>query len=88
MSASKRHSAPIIRASEIGHWAYCQRAWWLSKEGYENRNRAALQTGLDVHEQHARQVAGAHRTQQFALIFLALGILLLLAAFLIGFSLA
>jgi hypothetical protein len=87
MSSSKRHSTPIIRASEIGRWVYCQRAWWLSKEGYENRNVAALQTGLDVHQQHARQVAGAYRTWQLALIFLALGVLLLLAAFLFGFPL-
>ena len=83
--SSKRHSVPIIRASEIGRWVYCQRAWWLSKEGYESHNIAALQTGLNVHQHHARQVAGAHRTRQLALVFLALGILLLLAAILSGF---
>ena len=80
--SSKRHAAPIIRASEIGRWIYCQRAWWLSKEGYRNRNTAALRSGLDAHQQHARQVAGAHRTHQLALVFLALGVLLLFVALL------
>lgn len=76
----KRPTSPVIRASEIGRWVYCERAWWLARQGYENRNVAALRSGLDAHQQHARQVAGAHRTHQLALIFLALGVLLLLAA--------
>jgi hypothetical protein len=80
--SSKRSASPVIRASEIGRWVYCERAWWLAKQGYRNRNAAALRSGLDAHQQHARQVAGAHRTRQLALIFLTLGVLLLLAAFL------
>ena len=55
----------------------------MAAQGYENRNRAAMQAGLDAHEQHAQQVAGAHRSRTYALIFLALGVLLLLAAFLV-----
>lgn len=82
--SSKRSAVPVIRASEIGRWIYCERAWWLAKEGYRNRNTATLRSGLDAHQQHARQVAGAHRTQQLALIVLALGVLLLLAAFLLN----
>ncbi len=83
MTPSSRQSSPkVIRASEIGRWVYCERAWWMAEQGYENRNRAALQYGLDAHEQHAQQVAGAHRTRTYALVFMALGVLLLLAAFL------
>jgi len=84
MTRSSRQSSPtVIRASEIGRWVYCERAWWMAAQGYQNHNRAALQHGLDAHEQHAQQVAGAHRTQTYALIFLAMGVLLLLAAFLV-----
>ena len=86
MTPSPRQSSPtIIRASEIGRWVYCERAWWMDAQGYENRNRAAMQHGLDAHEQHAQQVAGAYRSRTLALIFLALGVLLLLAAFLAVF---
>lgn len=81
--SSRQSSSPVIRASEIGRWVYCERAWWMAAQGYENHNRAALQYGLDAHEQHAQQVAGAHRKQTTALIFMALGALLLLIAFLV-----
>lgn len=56
----------------------------MAAQGYENRNRAALQRGLDVHEQHAQQVSGAYRTRTIAVIFLVLGVFLLLAAFLVS----
>ncbi len=69
-----------IRASEIGQWVYCHRAWWLARQGHRNRNVAALKAGSVAHEQHARQVAGAHRTRTLALATLALGLIILVIA--------
>ena len=65
---------PLIRASEIGSYLYCRRAWWYRKQGVESENRAEMATGTELHRLHGRKViaAGLLRT---------LGLLLLLAAF-------
>ncbi|GAB4567731.1 MAG: hypothetical protein Kow0047_20070 [Anaerolineae bacterium] len=46
-----------IRASEVGMYAYCARAWWLQNvKGIPGRNRVALQAGDAVHRAHGRRV--------------------------------
>ncbi len=66
---------PIIRASEIGAYLYCRRAWWYRKQGIESDNQAELATGTALHRRHGRQVIVA--------VFLRILGLLLLAAALI-----
>ena len=73
----------VIRASDIGRWAYCQRAWWLAEQGYENQNKVELQSGVDVHEQHVRQVAGSHRSRSLGRWLILLGLLIFVAALLV-----
>ena len=74
----------IIRASEIGQYDYCARAWWLgSVEGVPPSNVRELQAGTAAHEQHGRQVNRAARVQQIAIGLLVLGVILL-ALFLIS----
>ena len=65
---------PLIRASEIGSYLYCRRAWWYRKQGVESENQSEMATGTELHRQHGRKViaAGLLRT---------LGLTLLLAAF-------
>ena len=67
---------PVIRASEIGNYLYCRRAWWYRKQGYESANQAELSTGSQIHRQHGRQVllSGLLRT---AAVFLVLAALVL-----------
>jgi CRISPR/Cas system-associated exonuclease Cas4 (RecB family) len=62
-----------IRASEIGTYLYCRRAWWFQKEGAPSQNQTELAGGSAFHRQHGRQVLYA------SLLRLA-GMLLLLAA--------
>ncbi|MCO6452158.1 MAG: hypothetical protein J5I90_15360 [Caldilineales bacterium] len=76
--------SPVIRASEVGQWAYCHRAWWLAQQGFDNQNVAVMAAGTEAHEQHNRAVASAQRTRNLAVILLACGAVLLLAALLIG----
>ncbi len=68
-----------IRASEIGTYLFCQRAWWYQKQGLPSQNQAELAGGSAFHYRHGRQVirAGLLRAAGWALLVIAL---LLLAA--------
>ena len=63
-----------IRASEIGTYRYCQRAWWYQKNGYSSDNQAELAGGIELHERHGQKVltAGCLRLAAYALLLLAL----------------
>ncbi|NOZ29238.1 MAG: hypothetical protein GXP39_14475 [Chloroflexi bacterium] len=68
-----------IRASELGTYAYCARAWWLqSVRGVQSRNEPAQRAGIRRHAQHGRQAAWAYRLRSVGLLLLALGLLILL----------
>jgi len=43
----------VIRASEIGRYVYCARAWWLgSVEGLPSAHRREMAAGEVVHARH------------------------------------
>ena len=64
---------PIIRASDIGSYLYCRRAWRYRKDGVESENQAELAAGTELHRQHGRKTVSA-------LLLRTLGMVLLLAA--------
>lgn len=71
----------MIRASELGEYVYCARAWWLRRvQGVPSRNTAALSAGQQAHDRHGRSVAVAQTQRRLALLLAALAALLLLAA--------
>lgn len=73
----------IIRASEIGMYTYCARAWWLAQvRGYRSTNLAAMRQGTSRHRAHGRAVVGYHRLR-----WLAVGLLLLAAMALVAWIL-
>jgi hypothetical protein len=58
---------PIIRASEMGEYVYCARAWWLRRvAGLEPAGRERREYGTVLHHRHGRAVAGSR-----ALLFLS-----------------
>jgi hypothetical protein len=73
----------LVRASDIGAWAFCQRAWWLANvQGAEHENPADLSRGTAVHEAHGDDVRQAHQLRRVGLILVGSGVLFLLLAIL------
>jgi hypothetical protein len=63
-----------IRASEIGAYLYCQRAWWYQRLGYQSKNQAELASGQEIHARHGRSLfmAGVLRTVAIGLLLLSI----------------
>jgi CRISPR/Cas system-associated exonuclease Cas4 (RecB family) len=60
----------VIRASEIGDYLFCKRAWWLRQQGIQPDNRKALEAGTAIHEAKARRVALSGCLQTLSLLLL------------------
>lgn len=71
---------PLVRASEIGLWTYCHRAWWLAfVRGAAHQNPQRLMRGAEQHAYHGVQMLGAQRLQRLGLWLLLLALILLSA---------
>ena len=71
-----KSSRRVIRASEIGQYQYCARAWWLgSVMGVASTNARELAEGEAAHRRHGRAVWASR-----ALIILAVVLVLLALA--------
>ncbi len=65
----------VIRASEIGEYVFCHRAWWLRHvQGFESANVRELTEGAAAHVSHGRLVSAASglRALAFLLFLMAL----------------
>jgi CRISPR/Cas system-associated exonuclease Cas4 (RecB family) len=71
---------PVTRASDIGNYLFCRRAWWYKKQGVESENKAELAAGTELHHKHGRKVLAAGLTRTLGLILL-LAALTMLAAY-------
>ena len=70
---------PIIRASEIGEYVFCRRAWWLHRvQGLESANRAQMEAGTARHVQHGRAVQRADTLTRAAIILGAVALFFVL----------
>ena len=67
-----------VRASDIGQWSFCQRAWWLAQVRKAPHERPQkLDWGERVHAAHGRRTARAQWLQRSGLALLAGGLILL-----------
>lgn len=67
-----------IRASEIGDYVYCRRAWWLRRvAGYGPQNEQEMEWGQGYHVQHGRSAQRAAWASYlvYALIFITVSVL-------------
>jgi hypothetical protein len=75
-----RQRLPIIRASEVGEYVYCARAWWLRRVvGLEPAGHERREYGTALHRRHGGAVAGS-RTLMLLGIALALAALVLIVS--------
>ena len=51
MSAGRRRT---LRASEIGAYIFCQRAWWYQSTGQPSENEPDLAAGTQLHDRHGQ----------------------------------
>jgi CRISPR/Cas system-associated exonuclease Cas4 (RecB family) len=71
--------ARLIRASEIGEYVFCHRAWWLRVvEGHTPANRERLAAGTRRHRAHGMQVMISRALLLIGLLLLMAGVLGLL----------
>ena len=71
-----RKPGQVIRASELGQYTYCARAWWLGRVlGYRSSNLERLAAGEAAHIRHGQKVVSSRRLQRWAYVSLALALL-------------
>lgn len=77
--------APTIRASEIGEYVYCARAWWLRRvAGLEPEGRERREHGTALHRRHDRSVAVSRLLLIVAALLGALALTLLVGGGMAG----
>jgi hypothetical protein len=80
----------LVRASDIGAWAYCRRAWYLAQvRGVAHARPERLQAGTQAHAHHGQQVRRAGQMQRIGVWLVILGgvvIGLLVVAALMGWG--
>ena len=77
---SQAKESRIIRASEIGEYVFCHRAWWLHRvQGLESASRQQMELGVTRHQAHGRAVHRAVSFQRAAVALSALAVLLAIA---------
>ncbi len=65
----------VIRASEIGSYLYCRRAWSCSLQGIQSENQADLTAGSEFHRQHGVSVLQSRFFQMMGVILLLLALM-------------
>ena len=67
----------LVRASDIGSWAFCHRAWWLANvRGATHQRPEVLARGNQVHAAHGRQVRHSQRLRTAGLWLIAIALIL------------
>jgi hypothetical protein len=77
---TNRRQSKVLRASEIGSYAYCARGWWLNRVlGYASAHKEMMALGEREHRGHGREVVVYHRLRRLGYLMLALASLLALS---------
>ncbi len=81
MGNEDRFADRIIRASEVGQYTFCPRAWWLGTiEGLPSAHREEMDAGEFAHRRHGRQVRLSVVLVRLAYVLLALAVVAVILA--------
>lgn len=67
-------SGTTLRASEIGTFLYCRRAWWYDRRGAPAASTTAIESGLAWHRRHGRRVLLAWAARGIGWLLILCGI--------------
>lgn len=70
-------SMRTIKASELGSFLYCKRAWWYQLQGEVSANQEQMDAGAEAHQSHARRVKFVPLLILAAFILIAIALVLL-----------
>ncbi|MBC7261998.1 MAG: hypothetical protein H5T63_08290 [Chloroflexi bacterium] len=71
-----KRSASVIRASELGQYAFCARSWWLEHvQGCPSAHAQEMVYGQVAHKAHGQAVVRYYRLQHLAYILLLMAAL-------------
>lgn len=76
--ARHRHDSRFIKASEVGTFVFCNRAWQFERQGAPSSRQPERAGGTAYHARHGERVSSAQLTGSVARGFLLLGIVLFL----------
>ncbi len=71
-----------IRASEIGTYLFCRRAWWYQRKDVPSDNLREMTSGTEIHRRHSRMVTAAGCLRTLAMVLLLATMVLLVVHFL------
>ncbi|MEN6570954.1 MAG: hypothetical protein ABFD24_03840 [Anaerolineaceae bacterium] len=71
----------VIKASELGVYLYCHRAWAFQRRGMVSQNQAALNQGTAYHRKHGSTVMLAGFLKGLAILLLILAAVVLAMLF-------
>lgn len=72
---------PLIQASELAQYSYCQRAWWLGiVKKISPSNQSHLDQGLKAHTRHEGWTQAAMRWRQRGFLLIGAGSLFFIIA--------
>jgi hypothetical protein len=73
----------VIKASELGTYLFCHRAWWYAQKGFTPLNLDELEGGKVLHERHGKRVQSITWLRITSYVFLFISIILFI---IYGFS--
>jgi hypothetical protein len=72
-----REDKSLVRASDLGLWANCHRAWWLARvKNAPHGNPRLLTSGTAAHAAHGAQVQRAAALRRWGLVLVAVALLM------------
>ena len=68
----------IIRASEIGTFVFCHRAWWYNLQGFSPENVEEIEAGILVHTKHNQLISQVRNLRRLSYLILFIAVLIAL----------